>query len=250
MRGRALPRKRCRKRSEGSRERRRHQAARQPTQGRKEQAAAAIRTKRPPEILKKDKELAVYDGVVTLIQSGKSFGELTVADIASAAGIGKGTIYEYFKTKDEIVAKALVYTIKKHVHRARLAVQKVTGFDRRVEAFLLVAEEAARCGMPFFDTLTGCHGITGGLAQHVNREAFLASIKMEAGILIEEIRRAALRERILRRSVPEVSAHFVISGCFASYLLHANLDSMQVSMTPDEIRRHVIRSLKVSLAAM
>lgn len=200
--------------------------------------------------MKKDKELALYDGVVALIGSGKSFGELTVADIASEAGIGKGTVYEYFKTKDEIVAKALVYTIKKHVHRARLAVQQVTGFDRRVEAFLLVADEAAQSGMPFFDTLTGCHGITGGLTQYVDREAFLESLKMEAGILLEEIRRAALRERILRRGVPEVQVHFVISGCFASYLLYANLDSIQVGLTRDEARRQVIRSLKVALAAM
>lgn len=200
--------------------------------------------------MKKDKELAVYDAVVELIRSGKSFGELTVADIAGAAGIGKGTVYEYFKTKEEIVAKALVYSIRKHVHRARLAVQNVTGFDRRVEAFLLVAEDAAQCGLPFFDTLAGCHGITGGLGQHVNREAFLASVRMEAGILLEEIRRAALRERILKRDVPAASVHFIISGCFASYLLHTNLDAVQVDFTPEEARRQVIRALKFSLSAL
>ena len=200
--------------------------------------------------LSKDTELAVYDAVVSLIRSGSSLAELTVADIAQAAGIGKGTIYNYFRTKDEIVAKALVYTVKKHVHTARLAVQKVRGFDRRMEAFLLAAEEAAQCRMPFFDTLTGCRGLTGGLGQHVNEAEFVQSVRMEAAILIEEIRRAALRERILRRDVPPQAVSFVIAGAFASYLLHINLDTVQVDMSRDEVLRQVIRSLKVSLAAM
>lgn len=201
-------------------------------------------------ILKRDKELAIYDGVVALLAEGKSVGELTVADIAKKAGIGKGTVYEYFRTKDEIVAKALVYTIKKSLHRARLAVQQVIGFDRRMEAFLQVVDEAAESSLPLFDTLMGCHGITGGLDQYLDRDQFLQSVCMEAGILIEEIRRAALRERILRRGVPERSVHFVISGCFASYLVSCHLSGPGFGFSRDEVRRQVVHSLKVSLAAM
>ncbi len=41
--------------------------------------------------------------------ASKGFSKTTINDIAKSAGIGKGTIYEYFKSKDEIIHSAFVY---------------------------------------------------------------------------------------------------------------------------------------------
>lgn len=199
--------------------------------------------------MKKDKELAVYDAVASLLQAGRSITDLTVADIAKEAGIGKGTVYDYFKTKDEIVAKALAYGITKNVQRARLAVQQAADFEGRVEAFLLVVDEVTQSRMPFFDAMTGC-GLTGGLEQHVNWDGFVQSVRTEGKALAGEIRRAALREGILRQDVPESQVSFVIFGSLAGYLLYAHLGSVEADLSRGEARRQVIRGLKVSLAAM
>ena len=201
--------------------------------------------------MKKDKELACYEAIVTLLKQGKTVSDLTVADIAREAGMGKGTVYDYFTTKDEIVSKALVFYVQQWVHKARLAVQQTTGFDRRVDAYLQAADEASAFGMPIFDALTGT-GITmvGDLNAYINVREFRDRLKMEIRILLEEIRKAAKRERILRRGVPEAAAHFVISGCFASYLVYTHLDAMQVGFTKEEARKQVLRSLKVSLASL
>ncbi|MDQ7043601.1 MAG: TetR/AcrR family transcriptional regulator, partial [Sulfurimonas sp.] len=37
----------------------------------------------------------------------KSISELTIAQVAQTAGVGKGTIYEYFNNKEEIVFEVL-----------------------------------------------------------------------------------------------------------------------------------------------
>lgn len=55
------------------------------------------------------KEIQVYEGVLSLLGAGKNLHELKVCDIAAAAGIGKGTVYEYFKSKEEIIEKAAIY---------------------------------------------------------------------------------------------------------------------------------------------
>ena len=57
------------------------------------------------------KIVAVYEAVHRLICDGQDVSQLIVADIARDAGIGKGTIYEYFESKEEIIARALFYEL-------------------------------------------------------------------------------------------------------------------------------------------
>lgn len=57
------------------------------------------------------KVVAVYEAVHRLICDGQDISQLIVADIAREAGIGKGTIYEYFESKEEIIARALFYEL-------------------------------------------------------------------------------------------------------------------------------------------
>ena len=59
-----------------------------------------------------EKKLAVLQATMKLLRQDVSPDRLKVADIAAAAGIGKGTVYEYFNTKDEIVLEALVYSLQ------------------------------------------------------------------------------------------------------------------------------------------
>ena len=58
-----------------------------------------------------EKVLAVYDAVWALIDEGKDIYKMKVADITARAGIGKGTAYEYFRSKEEIVGNAIQYEL-------------------------------------------------------------------------------------------------------------------------------------------
>ena len=52
-----------------------------------------------------EKEIAIYEGVRKLIRQDVNLSQVTASEIAQAAGIGKGTLYNYFSTKDEIIAR-------------------------------------------------------------------------------------------------------------------------------------------------
>lgn len=58
---------------------------------------------------------AMFEAVLELFASGKGLNSLTVSEITAKAGIGKGTAYEYFSTKEEMIAGALEYEGKKHI---------------------------------------------------------------------------------------------------------------------------------------
>ncbi len=55
----------------------------------------------------------MYQAVMRLIEEGADAGSIRVSTITDRAGIGKGTAYEYFDTKEEIVACAVLYQIQR-----------------------------------------------------------------------------------------------------------------------------------------
>ena len=50
------------------------------------------------------KVLALYEAVLKLLDEGADINTLKVSDMTERAGIGKGTAYDYFKSKEEIIA--------------------------------------------------------------------------------------------------------------------------------------------------
>jgi AcrR family transcriptional regulator len=58
-----------------------------------------------------DKEIAIFNGIVELLDQGRQIHELKISDISAAAGIGKSTAYEYFSSKEELLRKATRYHV-------------------------------------------------------------------------------------------------------------------------------------------
>lgn len=70
---------------------------------------------------KVDKLELIYDSTVNLIKRD-GINRVSVSKIAQEAGIGKGSIYYYVKTKDEIIDGIAKKTIKRIVHEYNLIV--------------------------------------------------------------------------------------------------------------------------------
>ena len=58
------------------------------------------------------KEIAAFRGLLQLAAGGNCFSNIKVQDIATAAGIGKGTLYEYFSSKEDILSCTMLYTLQ------------------------------------------------------------------------------------------------------------------------------------------
>jgi len=58
-----------------------------------------------------EKEVKIYIAVGEMIKEGKDVMSLTISEISNRAGIGKGTTYEYFDSKEELIFKALHYFV-------------------------------------------------------------------------------------------------------------------------------------------
>lgn len=80
-----------------------------------------------------EKEQRIFEGVLALAEGGADLHLLTVQDIARAAGIGKGTVYEYFTSKEDILAGTILYCIEAELDGAERVMQAETSFDGCLE---------------------------------------------------------------------------------------------------------------------
>ena len=100
------------------------------------------KTKSMPEL--KPKVKALYDAVLELLNENADVNALTVADITKRAGIGKGTAYDYFSCKEEIIAGAIIYDAQTQGVENWERLENIPGFDVREFYVNLVAQHA--CG--------------------------------------------------------------------------------------------------------
>ncbi len=66
----------------------------------------------PKIVDKKEKRERILEAAISVFAK-KGMAKAKTADIAEAARIGKGTIYEYFKSKDEIMEASFYFVIQK-----------------------------------------------------------------------------------------------------------------------------------------
>jgi len=80
----------------------------------------------------KKKDIALSTKALIL---SEGISNITIAQIAKAAGIGKGTVYEYFKNKDEIVFELVEILMQEHNEQKEAQINKFTSTREKVKSF-------------------------------------------------------------------------------------------------------------------
>ena len=78
------------------------------------------------------KEINIFNGVLALARAGEDITKITSQQIATAAGVGKATIYDYFASKEEIVHGALIYTMEQQARRFKQEMDATADFHMRM----------------------------------------------------------------------------------------------------------------------
>ncbi|MBD5457891.1 MAG: TetR/AcrR family transcriptional regulator [Lachnospiraceae bacterium] len=83
---------------------------------------------------------AIYQAVFELFEEGADLNGLTVSEITKKAGIGKGTAYEYFSDKEEMIARAIFYNVELFCQKICEGVDKEKSLYDKVNFVLLTME--------------------------------------------------------------------------------------------------------------
>lgn len=93
-----------------------------------------------------EKVIKMFDAVCEMLSENADINNMKVADITNRAGIGKGTAYEYFASKEEIITKALLYDTTKQFLYVSEVIRECKTFREKVMAgFDWIADNFKEC---------------------------------------------------------------------------------------------------------
>jgi AcrR family transcriptional regulator len=82
--------------------------------------------KEPPEKMR-----LMYEAVSGLLREHREISSIKVSEITAKAGIGKGTAYEYFSSKEELIAHALMYEYSSKIQKLAVSAFEPEHFKDR-----------------------------------------------------------------------------------------------------------------------
>jgi AcrR family transcriptional regulator len=197
-----------------------------------------------PKIVDKDRKAREIAAAALRVFGERGFHATRMADIAAAAGVGKGTLYEYFADKMEILAAELDRYFQDFEAGAMAAVGSAMGSESRLAAlvgFALAHVEgwADHCAA-FFDAVGSARA--GGLGAEWFADVFDRSRALVGGILEE----GRLSGEIRAEVDVEATAESIVS-LYEGYVLLTVLGVR--SSSPERVRDAMVSLLRRGLAA-
>ena len=187
------------------------------------------------------KVIAMYRAVNTLLRENKDISEMSVSMITGLAGIGKGTAYEYFDAKEEIIVCALLYEIRMVTEQASEQIKNCRDMESQIGQMLLLVEEHSQCVdaiMAFLHLLTD-HSREGNLLRERMEE------QEENGpinLLIRQIIDSARERGELREDLPMSYITNALLARMISYLVY-QCHHIGDDIAPEEMHRLVTEGI-------
>ena len=186
------------------------------------------------QVLKQQKEEKILEASAKLFAT-RQFHEVLLSDVAAAAGVGKGTIYTYFKNKDELyrsvlyrgfteLLESLRQRLKDEVHQPRESLEVV------VREYV----DYAHRNPHLFELMRT-------VSVKASERAKWAQKRQELSDLIESIIRGGIDLGHFEDPYPELTALF-IPGLLRSALLYG-----AKNMNADILAEHILRMVEAAI---
>lgn len=165
-----------------------------------------------------EKQIHIFEGVMTLLREGRQIHELKVADIAASSGMGKSTAYEYFSSKDEIIREALTFHLRKSFLELTAYIFQEKTFSKMMQNALDYLEESLekRFTGVFMVMLSQKH-------DQKNERSFMDEemiMKLEA-VVVDQMKKAMIigqEEGQIGEDIGLSEFKMVITGLFSAYI--------------------------------
>ena len=108
--------------------------------------------------IRKERETALYEAALRLIAKGVNPAAMKVQQIADEAGIGKGTVYEYFVSKDEILQGMALYCFDTEIARIAVLMEPCTTLQELEDAVMAYLQDLSGNRMGTYQVIASSIG--------------------------------------------------------------------------------------------
>lgn len=137
----------------------------------------------------------------------------TMDQLAERAGIAKGTVYKYFKNKDEVLSNLSIRTLKKMHNAFQAGAETVTHSVEKVKAVCLASYRFFKKNPEYYKLILYMERPEFA----IDAEAYQA-ISSELQSFFEQIVIDGQRKGEIKQEIHPTQAHFVIWGCCTGML--------------------------------
>ncbi len=168
-----------------------------------------------------EKEIAIFNGVIALMEKGVNPYSIKVSDIAREADVGKGTIYDYFTSKEEAISQAILYNIKIEIESAYSRIRAKAGFREKFFEILYIMAECVDSNVSTFSSLLSAGGIQEfyeylseyryDLSDHLSRIYELYEHLLDTGVkegIVEKVENSYYRNMVFSSAIVGFSQYF------------------------------------------
>jgi AcrR family transcriptional regulator len=169
-----------------------------------------IPPKSKEEVVQEFRIQSIRDATMRVI-GRKGISAATMQDIADEAGVAKGTLYLYFRDRDELVEKTFENALTELHRRIDVQIEANTGFETRFRAAVRTILEFFRENREFFRLYTA-HRVPEGTPQQQRKQRrqcdhYRERVERFAGFL-----KSAMDGGEIRKLDPYRVANFIIEG--------------------------------------
>ena len=197
-----------------------------------------------------EKVRLLYEAVIAMITDGWDINRMKVSDITAQAGIGKGTAYEYFSSKEDINENAILYDVE-----TRLAhVLEITGgegdFAEKFAQILTYMEEVFAKRQAFCLLVrigTGSYEVSESMRRECEKRQQDLGCHL-ADRIVESLMRQGVSEGTIGETNPYLQklAFVAQMTAFAGYLVDLEKGE-KTAVNMEEAKRFVYGALVKSL---
>ncbi len=201
-----------------------------------------------PKIIDKNKRRAEIAKKAIEILAKKGFQNTTTKDIAFAAGIGKATIYHYFKTKEEIlkeVSKKILYEFERSLGASLFRVDEpVEKLSALIQKSLTVSTEMEHLFIIYIE-LWLIHYRSSKYGNFINMfKDLISDLKT---IIVDKIDEGKKQGIFTKETNSEALAIYIV-GSFDGVILHyLSGKSFDMEQVTKEFIKVILRGLKHGL---
>lgn len=167
------------------------------------------------------REIEILTGAMELIADGCNPHTIKVSDIAQAANIGKGTIYDYFSSKEELIREAIHYHVDKEIDLLYDKVKGQVSFKDKYFQLMTSIDDSFRRNLAIHNILLS-NGLAQGFYHNLKEgESCISGSLNKINDLILSILDEALEEGVRSSHLDETYLMMASRGslmAFAHYL--------------------------------
>ncbi|HHW71212.1 MAG TPA: TetR/AcrR family transcriptional regulator [Clostridiales bacterium] len=173
-----------------------------------------------------EKQIAIFNAIIELMKNGINPYSIKVSDIAEAAGIGKGTIYDYFNSKEEAISEAILYSVAKEIEYGYSRIKSQDSFKEKFYELLYMIAEKSADNVSTFNMLLSIGEISKLYEFLLDEKYDLSEYVYMANQIIKHILKAGIEEGIISttESIPYqiIVTNSLIMG-FSQYIRQKDL---------------------------